>query len=242
MSREFRTAKGMPERDSQGRPIRLRSGCFDQPIPTIGKCFHQKSAQESSRRKANPNASAVARQVGGVSDVTVWKLAKQTGIKLAGKGVALSPEKRAQVIAALKTKRNARAVTRQVGGVSLSTVKKIAKQTGVKLAGKGVVTTPKKRAKIIEALKANPNASAVAKLIGGVSSVTVWKVAKQAGIKLAAGREAQGNRRTKRKAPAVLRGQNSMHGPKPSPWKMRRDPSGGASRACLSSRRGCARP
>jgi hypothetical protein len=105
---------------------------------------------------------AVARQVGGVSDVTVWKLAKLTGIKLAGKGVVTTPEKRTKIIAALKTKRNARAVVREVGGVSLSTVKKIAKQARVKLAGKGVVTTPEKRAKIIAALKAarSPNESA----------------------------------------------------------------------------------
>jgi transposase-like protein len=158
----------------------------------------EKRAQIIAALKENPNASAVGRQV-GVSDVTVWKLAKQTGIKLAGKGVALSPEKRAQIIAALKTKRNASAVTRQVGGVSLSTVKKIAKQARIKLAGKGVVTTPEKRAKIIAALNANPNASAVARRIGGVSGWTVWKIAKQTGIKLAAGRAAQGNLHTPRK-------------------------------------------
>jgi transposase-like protein len=154
----------------------------------------EKRARIIAALKENPNASAVARQVGGVSDVTVWKIAKQTGIKLAGKGVALSPEKRAQIIAALKTKRNATAVARQVGGASLSTVKRIAIQARIKLAGKGVVTTPKKRAKIIATLKANPNATAVAKLIDGVSGWTVWKIAKQAGIKLAAGRAAQGNR------------------------------------------------
>jgi hypothetical protein len=171
----------------------------------------EKRAQIIAALKANPNASAVARQVGGVSDVTVWKIAKEAGIKLAGKGVVTSPEKRAEIIAALKTKRNASAVTRQVGGASLSTVKKIAKQARIKLAGKGVRTTPEKRAKIIAALKANPKASAVAKRIGGVSSWTVWKIAKQACIKLAAGREAQGKRSAKQKAPAVLRGQNSMH-------------------------------
>jgi transposase-like protein len=172
----------------------------------------EKRARIIAALKENPNASAVARQVGGVSDVTVWKIAKQTGIKLAGKGVALSPEKRAQIVAALKTMRNARAVTRQVGAVSLSTVKKIAKQARIMLAGKGVVTTPEKRAKIIAALKANPNATAVAKRLGGVSSWTVWKIAKQTGIKLAAGRAAQGKRGATRKAPTARRAQNSREG------------------------------
>jgi transposase-like protein len=45
---------------------------------------------------------------------------------------------------------------------------------------------PEKRARIIEALKANPNASAVAREVGGVSDVTVWKLARQTGIKLEA--------------------------------------------------------
>jgi hypothetical protein len=47
---------------------------------------------------------------------------------------------------------------------------------------------PEKRAQIIAALKANPNANAVARQVGGVSNVTVAKIAKQIGIDLAAGK------------------------------------------------------
>jgi hypothetical protein len=45
-----------------------------------------------------------------------------------------------------------------------------------------------KRAQIIDALKSNPNARQVARQIGGVSHVTVWKIAKAAGIELTARR------------------------------------------------------
>jgi hypothetical protein len=45
---------------------------------------------------------------------------------------------------------------------------------------------PETRAKIIAALKVNPNASAVARQVGGVSFSTVWKIAKQADIELTA--------------------------------------------------------
>jgi hypothetical protein len=86
--------------------------------------------------KANPNARAVARQVGGVSGHTVWKIANQTGIDLAaGKTVNnLPPEKRPKIIVALKANPNASAVARKVGGVSEQTVRKIAKQIGIDLA------------------------------------------------------------------------------------------------------------
>jgi len=156
----------------------------------------EKRAKIIAALKANPNANAVARQV-GVSCVTVWKIAKQTGINLAaGKAAqhALPPEKRAKIIAALKANPNTRAVARQVGGVSCVTVWKIAKQTGIDLAvGKAARRglPPEKRAKIIAALKANPNAKEVARQVGGVSNVTVWKIAKQTGIDLTAGKAAR---------------------------------------------------
>jgi hypothetical protein len=51
---------------------------------------------------------------------------------------------------------------------------------------------PEKRTKIIAALKKNPNASAVARQVGGVSLATVWRVAKQTGINLPVGRPAKG--------------------------------------------------
>jgi hypothetical protein len=97
----------------------------------------------------------------------------------------LPPEKRAKIIAALKANPNARVVAGQVGGVSKVTVRKIAKQIGVDLAAAKAARCalpPEKRARIIAALIANPNASAVARLVGGVCSVTVRKIARQTGI------------------------------------------------------------
>jgi hypothetical protein len=120
--------------------------------------------------------------------------------------IMLPPKKRAKIIAALIANPNASAVARLIGGVSNVTVWKIAKQTGVKLAaGKAARRTlpPKKRAKIIAALKANPNASAVARLLGGMRCQTVWGIAKHTGIDLTAGKAARGNRRAKRTAAAI---------------------------------------
>ena len=84
---------------------------------------------------ANPNASQVAKQV-GVSKFTVWRIAQAEGIELtAGKKLMgwLSPEKRAQIIAALKANPIATQVARQVGGVSQVTVWKIARAEGIEL-------------------------------------------------------------------------------------------------------------
>jgi hypothetical protein len=120
----------------------------------------------------------------------------------------LPPEKRAQIIAALKANPNASVVARQVGGVSKITVWKIAKLEGIELtagkAAKGVLP-PEKHAKIIAALKANPNASVVARQVGGVSKTTVWKIAKWEGIELTAGKAARAHYGTRQKAPAATR-------------------------------------
>ena len=48
------------------------------------------------------------------------------------------------------------------------------------------IISEEKRRQIIAALKDNPNAAAVAKQIGGVSHTKVGKIAKAAGIALAA--------------------------------------------------------
>jgi phosphoribosylformylglycinamidine (FGAM) synthase PurS component len=163
----------------------------------------------------NPNAAQVARQVGGVGYRTVLKIARQEGIELtAGKTVNnLSPEARAKIVAALKANPNASAVTRQVGGASSQTVRKIAKRAGVDLAAAKAARCalpPEKRAKIIAALKANPNASAVTRQVGGVSYATVLRIAKQTGIKLSVGRPARGCHGAEQKAPAEARhAQNS---------------------------------
>jgi hypothetical protein len=154
-----------------------------------------KRAQIIEALKANPNARVVAEQVGGVSKVTVRKIAKQIGVDLAAAKAArcaLPLEKRAKIIAALIANPNASAVARQVG-VSHVTVRKIAKQTGIDLAAAKAARSalpPEKRAKIIAALKANPNANVVARQVG-VCPSTVWKIAKQIGIDLAAANAAR---------------------------------------------------
>jgi transposase-like protein len=158
--------------------------------------------------KANPNARAVAEEIGGVSSVTVWKIAKQIGIDLtAGKAAQgwprLPPEKRAKIIAALKTNPHAKAVAKRVGGVGTTTVVNIARQMGIVLTAGYAARRqlpPEKRAKIIAALKVNPNANAVARQVGGVCRATVGKIAKQTGIKLTDGKPA--GRGAKQKAPA----------------------------------------
>ena len=76
-------------------------------------------------------------------------------------------------------------VARKISGVSNTTVGKIAKAAGITLAGAehGKRLSAEKRAHIIAALKANPNEAEVAKQIGGVTHVGVWKIAKVAGIR-----------------------------------------------------------
>jgi transposase len=49
-----------------------------------------------------------------------------------------------------------------------------------------------RRAAIVAALKLNPNARQVAQQVGNVSHNTVWRIAKAAGIQLAAGKTAKG--------------------------------------------------
>jgi hypothetical protein len=95
----------------------------------------KKRAEIVEALKANPNARAVARQVGGVSQKTVWNIAKQTGLELSG-GHFLR-EKRAEITGALKANPNTQAVARQVGGVSQSTVYRLAKKANIKLGARG---------------------------------------------------------------------------------------------------------
>jgi hypothetical protein len=90
--------------------------------------------------KANSNASAVVKQIGGVSHQTVWRIAKQAEIKLtagqAAKGnfqPKLSEEKRTQIIAAFKAHPNARAVSKQVGGVSHQGVLDLVRKTNLEV-------------------------------------------------------------------------------------------------------------
>ena len=108
----------------------------------------------------------------------------------------ISEEKRRQIIVALNDNPNAKQVAQKIGGVSDTTVGKIAKAAGIALAAakSGKRLSAEQRAQIIDALKANPNASEVARQIGGLTQVGVWKIAKAAGIELTRGKAARDHR------------------------------------------------
>jgi hypothetical protein len=97
----------------------------------------------------------------------------------------ISEANRAQIIAALKANPNASQVARQMGDISVWLVFAIAKEAKIALrrGGKTKVSA-EQHAQIIEALKADPNASAVARKIGGISSRTVARMAEKANIEL----------------------------------------------------------
>jgi len=109
-----------------------------------GPAMRQIISQEKRRQiiaalKDNPNATQVAREVGCVNYRTVVRLAEGAGIELtAGKAARghprVSPEKHAQIIAALKDNPNATQAARKIRGVSRTTVGKIAKAAGITLA------------------------------------------------------------------------------------------------------------
>jgi hypothetical protein len=102
----------------------------------------------------------------------------------------LTEEKRRQVIAALTVNSNATAVAREIGGVRAAGVWKIAKKAGIELTaglaarGSNNRKPPEKRAAIVAALIVNPNATAVAREIGGVSGAGVWYIAQVERIEL----------------------------------------------------------
>jgi hypothetical protein len=106
----------------------------------------------------------------------------------------ITATKRAEIIAALKVKGNAHAVARQVGGVDSRSVWKIAKDESIELTSNrgGRHLPAEKRADIIAALNVDPNATQVARQVGGVSRVGVWKIAKAAGIELSTGKTVRG--------------------------------------------------
>ena len=174
-----------------------------------GPAMRQIISEEKRRQiiaalKDNPNAAQIAREVGCVNYRTVVRLAEGAGIDLtAGKAARghprVSPERHAQIIAALKDNPNATQAARKIG-VSRTTVGKIAKAAGITLAPaeSGKQLSAEQRAQIIGALKANPNASEVARQIGGVSYAVVWKIAKAAGIDLTRGKAARDHRPNKR--------------------------------------------
>jgi hypothetical protein len=80
------------------------------------------------------DAHAVARQIGDVSHVSVWQIAKDERIELAaGKGIkgkpGIAPEMRARIIEALRrSAASPRLIARQLGNTSHVTVWRISKE------------------------------------------------------------------------------------------------------------------
>jgi hypothetical protein len=150
--------------------------------------------------QANANAAQVARETGDISAVTVWGIAKAERIELkisrAGAGRKPMPANRRKVIvAALRANPNAKEVAREIG-CGCAAVGRIAKASGIKLRRKGTKPIPPNRRKaIIAALRANPNAKQVARELGGVCHVSVWKIARAEGIELTASRPAKNDKK-----------------------------------------------
>src|SRR5262249_19033179 len=105
----------------------------------------------------------------------------------------ISEEKRRQIIVALNDNPNAKQVAQKIGGVSDTTVGKIAKAAGIALAAakSGKRLSAEQRAQIIAVLKDNPNATQVALEVGWVNYRTVVRLAEGAGIGLTAGTAAR---------------------------------------------------
>jgi hypothetical protein len=162
----------------------------------------RKRQQVIAELQANPNAYQVMLKVGGISYSSVRRIARAADIDLALRhrrpstrrdAHTIEAAKRARIIAELRKNPNAHQVMRAVGGVSYGSVWLIAKAAGIDLiVGRDVKRKPKitveKRAQIVAALRADPNARKVARLIGGISNVSVWAIAKTEGIALARGR------------------------------------------------------
>src|SRR5271163_465171 len=141
----------------------------------------------------NPNRKVVARQF-GVSYDTVRDVARKLGIGPSGRSWTKFPaDVRAKIVAALRANPNSAAVAREIGGISPATVRVMAKKANIPLAAENMEKakrlSPEKRARIIEALQANPNASMVARQVGGISIRTVQKIAERAKIERTAVKE-----------------------------------------------------
>jgi DNA-binding transcriptional ArsR family regulator len=152
----------------------------------------KKRTQIIAALKANPHARQVARRIRGVTYAIVWRVAKAEGIDLSAGRAArgsrwLSAERRAEIVAALRTNPNASQIARQVGGVSEQTVRTIGLAEGIDFgaaARKRAARLAKKGVAIVAALRVNPNGSQVARQIRGVSYITIKKIAKAEGIRL----------------------------------------------------------
>jgi hypothetical protein len=120
----------------------------------------------------------------------------------------LSPKQRAKVIAALKANPHARQVARRIRGATYAIVWRVAKAEGIDLsAGRAARgsrwLSSERRAEIIAALRVNPNASQVARHVGGVSEQTVRTIGLAQGIDFGAAAREKAKLLTKKRAAIV---------------------------------------
>jgi hypothetical protein len=134
--------------------------------------------------KANPNARAAARETGAAPS-TVLRWAKKAKIAVSKTGLKKCPiTQQAKIIDALKANPNAAAAARQAG-MCPKTVRKLARMANIPLRqGRPPKISEETQGQIIEALKANPNASAVARKFGNIGHSRVAELAKEANIPL----------------------------------------------------------
>jgi transposase len=131
-----RVAKTLGENPATVRKIAKKAGIELAKRKRLSK---EKRRTIIAALNENSNAKQVAQQIGGVSTVAVWMIAKKAGIELTagkaagGSGQKVSPERQAEIIAVLAQNPNASQVARQIGDISHVTVGKIAKAAGIQL-------------------------------------------------------------------------------------------------------------
>ena len=133
------------------------------------------------------------------------------------RGVRLTPEKEEEIIAALETIPHASRIARELGDVSFATVWRVAERAGIELtagrAAKGRRLAAERRAKIVEALRANVKA-------------TQAEVARETGVsRSTVGRIARGSRNKEAESHAGYnRGSSSQPGPGPGGGRTTENP------------------
>jgi transposase-like protein len=127
VAREYGVSKGSVRSIAKAAKIDLGKSGPKKVTP-------EKRARIIEALETNPNASAVAREIGGITYAAVSRLAHKANITLRR---TVTPEKRARIIEALEANPNASAVAREIGGISQSAVSKLARKANITLRRKG---------------------------------------------------------------------------------------------------------
>ncbi len=151
-----------------------------------------KRAQIVAALRVCSNAAKIARD-NDVSHWKVWHVARQEGIELSAGHAAKGPHPRVRaedvdhILAALKADPSIERVKHKFPGRSTSTLWRIAKRHGVVLADPRAVRVARRREAIVAALRITPNATLVARDIGGIGRRAVVRIAREEKIRLKVG-------------------------------------------------------